>query len=147
MSVRGTYEVTGPATFSVDLTDKTAVTSAPSGASAGVAVSRSARSVRGADFAAIDSSMEGVNRKVQIAVEFTRSSGDGTCTIWVYGYVTALATWYRLERLPQMDETGTDMNHAFQLEIGEAYSRIATRVAEISGTGAKVVATRIGFSN
>ena len=110
---------------------KTAVTAAPTASTDGVA--KPTQNVP-------------IGLRAHIATEFTRASGDGTCTIWVYGYVTVLDTWYRIATLTQMAETGADMNHAEQLEVGPAYARLACRVAEISGTTATVVAVRIAWS-
>jgi len=129
-------EYADEAKFTVDLTAKTAVTAAPTAVTDGVALP----SAKGS------TSNIRTGLRVQIATEFTRASGDGTCTIWVYGWSTKLATWYRLEALTQMAETAADMNHCVQIEVGSAFSRLATRVAEISGTTATVVATRIGWS-
>jgi len=111
--------------------DKTAVTAAPTTSAHGVA--KPTQNIP-------------IGLRAHIAVEFTRASGDGTATIWVYGYVTVLDTWYRIATLTQMAETGADMNHAEQLEVGPAYARLGCRVAEISGTTATVVAVRIAWS-
>ena len=133
-----TKQYLGRLAFTDDLLAKTAVTAAPTSASDGVAITAPPSSPT--NHRSDDTAIAAI--PVVIGVEFTRASGDGTCTIWVYGYDDT--TWYRLEALDQMAETGADMNHAIRLEIGSMFTRIATRVAEISGTTATVVATRVG---
>jgi hypothetical protein len=118
---------TSRAVWTQDLDGETSVTAAPTSASDGIATTRNAK------------------LRTQIAVDLSRTSGDATATVWVYGYDVVGNLWRRLEVLSQLNETGTDHNWVFQLDVGQAYSRIATRLVQISGTGA-AVDTWIGFS-
>jgi hypothetical protein len=118
-----------PAKFTADLASKTAATAVPSASTDGIAVN----SMR-------------AGLKVHVGAVVTRSSGDAAVTLALYGYVADLGKWFRLELFSEMTETGVDFNHCIQVEVGSAFSRLATRVTAISGTGASVD-TYIGLSS
>lgn len=98
---------------------------------------------------------------VRVDAWSTAASGNRSHHLRVYGYVPAgqaedgtaitIGQWYMIEDLGTTTDTDTttaagNFGKSYQLQIGAAYTRIATRLAATPGGNTPTCTTYIGFS-
>lgn len=133
-------ETIGQALFYLDVDASATTTSVPTAITDGVSVPDGAASM------------------VQIVGASAASAGSRSQHIHVYGWLASdnagndLSLWCHLADLTLIADTdlnlasGTDFAKAYQINVGHAFTRLATVVAETPGGTSPTLSTYIGFS-